>query len=93
MNQDLANIGVLDLAFLLAAGLMLRAWRRRNTRPPLVAGVALIVLALVATILVLLGVPRGMIVGPTFIIALFVVLYSARFDRRTATPQGAKPKS
>jgi peptidoglycan/LPS O-acetylase OafA/YrhL len=93
MSQDLVNVGVLDIAFLLAAGMLLRAWRRRRTRPPLIAAGALGFLAVVATGLVLLGVPRGMIVGPTFIIALFVVLYSARFERRSAAPPAPKPKS
>ena len=42
----------------------------------------MLVLAAVASALVLLGVPRNIVVGPTFILALFVVLYAGRYDRR-----------
>lgn len=92
-NQDLLSLAALDGACLLAALMMYRSWRRRRTRPPIVAGILMLVLAFLATSLVLLGIPRGIVVGPTFIIALFVVLYAGRYDRRTATDPLAKPKS
>lgn len=92
-NQDLLSLAALDGACLLAALMMYRSWRRRRTRPPVVAGIVMLVLALVATLLVLLGVPRGIVVGPTFILALFVILYTGRFERRGAAIPLGKPKS
>jgi peptidoglycan/LPS O-acetylase OafA/YrhL len=83
--NDLFGLGALDVACLLAGLMMVRAWRRRKTRPPLVAAAFLGFLAVVATALVLAGLPYRIVVGPTFILALFVVLYSARFDRRSAS--------
>ena len=82
--NDLFGLGALDVACLLAGLMMVRAWRRRKTRPPLVAAAFLGFLAVVATALVVAGIPYRIVVGPTFILALFVVLYSARFDRRSA---------
>jgi len=93
-NQDLLSLAALDGACLLAALMMYRSWHRRRTRPPIVAGILMLVLAVLATSLVLLGVPRNIAVGPTFILALFVVLYAGRYDSRTAaTPPMPKPKS
>ena len=92
-SQDLFGLGVLDLACLLSAAMMLRAWRRRRTRQPVVAGVSILVLAVVASVLVLIGIPYRIVVGPAFILALFVVLYSARHERQTAAaaPPTKKP--
>lgn len=88
-NQDLLSLAALDGACLLSAVMMYRSWRRRRTRPPAVAGILMLVLAILGTSLVLLGVPRNIVVGPTFILALFVILYAGRYDRRTAvTPPG-----
>jgi heme A synthase len=92
-NQDLLSLAALDGACLLAAVMMYRSWRKRRTRPPVVAGILMLVLALLATSLVLLGVPRGIVVGPTFILALFVILYAGRYDRRGEPTPMVKPKS
>lgn len=92
-NQDLLSLAALDGACLLSAVMMYRSWRRRRTRPPAVAGILMLVLPLLATSLVLLGIPRGMVVGPTFVIALFVILYTGRYERRADATSAAKPKS
>jgi len=92
-NQDLLSLAALDGACLLAALMMYRSWRKRRTRPPVVAGIVMVILALVATSLVLLGVPRNIVVGPTFILALFVILYTGRYERRGAAAEPAKPKN
>jgi peptidoglycan/LPS O-acetylase OafA/YrhL len=83
--SDYLGVATLDVACLLAGLMMVRAWRRRRTRPPLVAAAFLGFLAVLATALVLAGLPYRIVVGPTFILALFVVLYSARFERRSAS--------
>jgi uncharacterized SAM-binding protein YcdF (DUF218 family) len=77
----------LDLACLLAAAAMLRAWRRRRTRPPLVAAGFLAALTIVATVLVVAGVGYKTVVLPTFILALLVVLYTARYENKLAAPR------
>ena len=87
MNNEYLGLAALDLACLLAAAAMLRAWSKRKARPPLVAAGFLIVLAAVATTLVLLGVPRGMVIGPTFIFALLAIMYTARYERRLSSPR------
>ena len=46
------------------------------------AAIFVVVLASVATVLVLLGVTYSLVVGPTFIVALLVIMYTARYDRR-----------
>lgn len=81
-QRDLVGLIALDVACLLAAAMMLRAWRRRRMRPPLVAAIFVVVLAAVATVLVLLGVTYSLVVGPTFIVALLVIMYTARYERR-----------
>ncbi|HKB57906.1 MAG TPA: hypothetical protein VKC51_09970 [Lacunisphaera sp.] len=90
-NQDLLSLAALDGACLLAALMMYRSWRRRRTRPPVVTGILMVFLAVLATSLVALGVPRNIVVGPTFILALFVVLYAGRYERRG--DPAAKPKN
>jgi hypothetical protein len=92
-SQDMLSVGALDLACVLSGAMMYRSWRRRHTRPPLVAGALMLILAALATGLVLVGVPRGTIVGPTFILALAVILYTGRYERREATTPADKPKS
>ena len=91
-SQDWYSLAALDAACFLAAAMMYRSWRRRHSRPPIVAGVLMLVLAFLATLLVLVGVPRGVVVGPTFILALFVILYAGRYERRAAATPLAKPK-
>jgi len=80
-QRDLVGLIALDLACLFAAAVMLRAWSRRRTRPPIVAAVFVVVLAIVASVLVLAGVTYTLVVGPTFIVALLVIMYSARYER------------
>jgi cell division protein FtsW (lipid II flippase) len=92
-NQDLLSLAALDGACLLSAVMMYRSWRRRRTRPPAVAGIVMLILAVLATSLVLLGVPRGIVIGPTFILALFVILYAGRYERRADAASMAKPKN
>jgi hypothetical protein len=92
-NQDVFNLAALDGACLLSAAMMYRSWRSRRTRPPLVAGTMMLILAGIATLLVLLGVPKNIVVGPTFILALFVILYAARYDRRSAATPITRPKT
>jgi hypothetical protein len=82
MSRDLVGLIALDAACLFAAVMMLRAWRRRKTRPPIVAAVFVVALAIVASVLVLgLGVTYTLVVGPTFIVALLVIMYTARYER------------
>jgi O-antigen/teichoic acid export membrane protein len=92
-NQDLLSLAALDGACLLSAVMMYRSWRRRRTRPPVVTGILMVCLAVLATSLVALGVPRNIVVGPTFILALFVVLYAGRYERRGDGTLPAKPKT
>jgi O-antigen/teichoic acid export membrane protein len=92
-NQDLLSLAALDGACLLSAVMMYRSWRRRRTRPPVVTGILMVCLAVLATSLVALGVPRNIVVGPTFILALFVVLYAGRYERRGDSTLPSKPKT
>jgi uncharacterized SAM-binding protein YcdF (DUF218 family) len=85
--SDYFGLIVLDLACLLAAAAMLRAWRRRRTRPPLVAAGFLAALTIVATVLVVAGVGYKTVVLPTFVLALLVVLYTARYENKLAAPR------
>ena len=93
-QHDVFGLVALDVACLLAAAMLLRAWLRRRTRPPLVAAVFVVVLALVASVLVAGGVTYSLVVGPTFIIALLVIMYTARYERRAepAPPPDAVPR-
>ena len=92
--NDLYGLITLDLACLLAAAAMLRAWRRRRTRPPLVAAGFIVVLAAIASALVLgLGVNYRLIVGPTLIIALLVLLQTARYERRLEASGPPPPRA
>src|SRR5207302_1508569 len=53
------------------------------TRPPLVAAGFILVLAAVASLLVLaIGINYRLVVGPTLIVALLVILHTARHERR-----------
>ncbi len=85
MNDGYLRVAALDVACLLAAAMMFRSWRKRQARPAMVAMGFLVGLAVVATILVLAGVPSGMVVGPTFIFALLVVMYTARLEKRLSS--------
>jgi drug/metabolite transporter (DMT)-like permease len=81
MSRDFVGLIALDAACLFAAAMMLRAWRRRRTRPPVVAAIFVVALGAVASVLVLLGVTYTLVVGPTFIVALLVIMYTARYER------------
>ena len=85
VNDAYLRLAALDVACLLAAAMMVRSWRKRKARPPIIAAGFLIVLAVVASALVMLGVPSGMVVGPTFIFALLVVMYTARLERKLSS--------
>jgi hypothetical protein len=85
--SDYFGLIALDLACLLAAAAMLRAWRRRRTRPPLVAAGFLASLTIAATVLVVAGVGYKAVVLPTFILALLVILYTARYENKLAAPR------
>jgi len=84
-QRDLVGLIALDAACLLAAAMMLRAWSRRRTRPPVVAAIFVVVLAIVASVLVVSGVTYTLVVGPTFIVALLVIMYTARYERGTSS--------
>jgi len=83
VSSDYFGVLVLDASCLLAAAMMLRSWHRRHTRPPLVAAGFILVLAAVASLLVLaIGINYRLVVGPTLIVALLVILHTARHERR-----------
>jgi len=79
---ELSSLGALAVACLFAAGILFRSWRRRRSRPPLVAAIVVLALGSGAIVLALLGVPYRLVVGPAFIIAILAVLASARMERR-----------
>jgi hypothetical protein len=80
-NNELLGLGALAVACLLAAAILFRSWRRRGTRQPLVAAIAVLVLGAGAVALALLGAPYRIVVGSAFIVAMLVVLFSARNER------------
>jgi hypothetical protein len=82
MTRDVLSLVALDAACVFAAAMMMRAWRSRRTRPPVVAAIFVLALAIVASVLVLLvGITYTLVVGPTFIVALLVIMYAARYER------------
>ena len=82
MSREVVSLLALDAACLFAAAMMVRAWQRRKTRPPIVAAIFIVALAIVASVLVfLVGIAYTLVVGPTFIVALLVVMYAARYER------------
>jgi peptidoglycan/LPS O-acetylase OafA/YrhL len=84
MNREsLPALGALAVACLFAAGILFRSWRRRRTRPPLVAAVVVLALGAVAVTLALLGAPYRLVVGSAFIAAMLTILVSARMERGT----------
>jgi peptidoglycan/LPS O-acetylase OafA/YrhL len=80
-SNELLALGALAVACLFAAGILLRSWRRRRTRQPLIAAVVVLVLGAGAIVLALLGVPYRVPVGAAFIAALVAVMVSARSER------------
>lgn len=87
-QRDVVGLIALDAACLLAAVMMVRAWLRRRTRPPLVVAAFVVALGIVASALVMAGIEYGLVVGPTFIIALLVIMYTARYERRVRAADG-----
>jgi hypothetical protein len=82
-GNELLALGALAVACLFATAILLRSWRRRRTRPPLYAAVAVIVIGAAAIALALVGVPYRLPVGAAFIAALLAVMLSARLEGRT----------
>jgi peptidoglycan/LPS O-acetylase OafA/YrhL len=80
-GNELLALGALAVACLFAAGILLRSWRRRRTRQPLIAAVIVLILGAGAIVLTLAGVPYRLPVGAGFILALLVVMASARSER------------
>jgi peptidoglycan/LPS O-acetylase OafA/YrhL len=80
-GNELLALGALAVACLFAAGILLRSWRRRHTRQPLYAAVAVLILGAGAIGLALMGVPYRLPVGAAFIAALLAVMFSARSER------------
>lgn len=81
-NNELVELGALAVACLFAAAFLFRSWRRRRTRPPLVAAVVVLAVGAGGIVLSLVGLPYRTVVGLAFIIAMLTVLVSARTDRR-----------
>jgi peptidoglycan/LPS O-acetylase OafA/YrhL len=81
-GNELLALGALAVACLFAAGILLRSWRRRRTRQPLVAAVVVLVLGAGAIALALAGVPYRLPVGAAFVAALLAVMVSARTEPR-----------
>ena len=79
--NELGGLGALVVASLFAAAILFRSWRRRGTRQPLVAAIGVLALGAGAVVLVLLGAPYRIVVGSAFIVALVVVMISARSER------------
>ena len=80
-NNELLGLGALGVACVFAAAILFRSWRRRGTPQPLVAAIGVLALGAAAVALALLGAPYRPVVGTAFIVAMLVVLFSARSER------------
>jgi hypothetical protein len=80
-GNEIWGLGALAIACLFAAAILLRSWRRRGTRQPLVAAVAVLALGGGAVTLALLGAPYRIVVGSAFILAMLAILVTARSER------------
>ena len=80
-SHEVWGLGALAVACLFAAAILFHSWRRRGSRQPLVAAIAVLVVGTVAVVLALLGAPYRIVVGSAFIVAMLVVLVSARSER------------
>jgi hypothetical protein len=80
-GNEIWGLGALAVACLFAAAILLRSWRRRGTRQPLVAAVAVLVLGAGAVTLALLGAPYRIVVGSAFVLAMLAILVTARSER------------
>jgi membrane associated rhomboid family serine protease len=82
-GNELLALSLLSFACLFAAAILFRSWRKRRTRPPLVAAILVLAVGAIAIALTLVGaVPYRTAVGAGFIAALIAVLVSARTERR-----------
>jgi len=80
-GNEVWGLGALAVACLFAAAILLRSWRRRGTRQPLVAAIAVIALGTGAVALALWGAPYRIVVGSALVLAMLAVLVSARSER------------
>jgi hypothetical protein len=80
-GNEVWGLGALAIACLFAAAILLRSWRRRGTRQPLVAAIAVLVLGAGAVTLALLGAPYRIVVGSAFVLAMLAILVTARSER------------
>jgi hypothetical protein len=80
-GNEIWGLGALAIACLFAAAILLRSWRRRGTRQPLVAAIAVLVVGAGAVTLALLGAPYRIVVGSAFILAMLAILVTARSER------------
>ena len=80
-GNELWGLGALAIACLFAAAILFRSWRRRGTRQPLVAAIAVLALGTGAVTLALLGAPYRIVVGSAFILAMLAILVTARSER------------
>jgi fucose 4-O-acetylase-like acetyltransferase len=81
-GNELLAICLLAVACLFAAAILFRSWRKRRTRPPLVAAIFVLAVGTIAIALSLVGaMPYRTAVGTGFIVAMLAVLVSARTER------------
>jgi|GEM_PF-2769844 len=80
-GNEVLGLGALAVACVFAAAILFRSWRRRGTRQPLIAAIAVLALGAGAVVLALLGAPYRIVVGSAFLVAMLVVLVSARSER------------
>jgi hypothetical protein len=80
-GNEVWGLGALAIACLFAAAILLRSWRRRGTRQPLVAAIVVLVLGAGAVTLALLGAPYRIVVGSAFVLAMLAILVTARSER------------
>jgi CHASE2 domain-containing sensor protein len=80
-GNEALGLGALAVACVFAAAILFRSWRRRGTRQPLIAAIAVLALGAGAVALALLGAPYRIVVGSAFLVAMLVVLVSARSER------------
>jgi drug/metabolite transporter (DMT)-like permease len=80
-GNEVWGLGALAIACLFAAAILLRSWRRRGTRQPLVAAIVVLVLGAGAVTLALFGAPYRIVVGSAFVLAMLAILVTARSER------------
>ena len=80
-SNEAWGLAALAVACVFVAAILFRSWRQRGTRQPLVAAIGVLVVGTVAVVLALLGAPYRIVSGSAFIVAMLVVLVSARSER------------